>query len=77
MKTMPPVKALGEKENASGTETKTRPAGPRSQSYIEVLVDQGRIDVSEVYSDGMADRLAQALERFGLETRKQFASPCG
>ena len=70
------MKIVSEASEPAGEGITGRPSC-RTRSYLEVLVDQGRIDVNELYSEGMAGRLAQALKKFGLEARQRFASPCG
>lgn len=61
---------------AAAARPRPEPSG-LPESFIEVRVAAGRVDVIEFYSHGRSARLREVLRRLGLETRPEFDSPCG
>ncbi len=54
-----------------------RLAAERPRRLLEVALRDGGLDIMEHYGDGDAERLVQALARFGLKAELLFHSPCG
>ena len=52
-------------------------AAERPRRLLEVALRDGGLDIMEHYGDGDAERLVQALARFGLKAELLFHSPCG
>ncbi|MEW6032994.1 MAG: hypothetical protein AB1645_08990 [Bacillota bacterium] len=47
------------------------------ESFIEVRVGAGRVEILEFHSRGQSARLSRLLRRLGLEVVQEVESPCG